>query len=83
MAMRDVLDRGFPVTCRLGELPGFGEFVEVQRGSLTGLERAHLGDWLVAVDAEELDSGLPFTALFHEYLARTRDELEGAWPLAA
>lgn len=80
---RDVLERGFPVTRRLGELPGFAEFVEGQRGLLSALERAHLGDWLVSVDAEELDANQSFSALFHEFLARTRDELEGAWACAA
>ena len=81
--MRDMLERGFPVTCRLAELPGFAGFVEAQRGALTGEERAHLADWLVVVDAEELDAGLPFTALFHEHLGRTREELEERWACAA
>jgi hypothetical protein len=73
---RDVLDRGFPVTLRLAELPGFAAFVEAQRGNLGAEERAHLADWLVVVDAEELDAGVSFTALFHEHLGRTREELE-------
>lgn len=83
MTRRDLLERGFPVTRRLAELPGFAGFVEAQRGRLTARERAHLADWLVVVDAEELDSGRPFTALFEEHLGRTRDELVEQYLLAA
>ena len=74
---REVLERGFPVTLRLCELPGFVGFVSAHN-ELSSRERAHLGDWLVSVDAEELESGQAPGSLFDDCLARTRDELE-AW----
>ena len=72
---RDVLERGFPVTLRLCELPGYAAFLETHAAALSSAERRHLGDWLVVVDAEELEAGSVTGALFDGFLERTMEEL--------
>ncbi|MBS2032825.1 MAG: hypothetical protein JST54_33435 [Deltaproteobacteria bacterium] len=72
---RDVLERGFPVTLRLCELPGYSAFLEAHGAQLSSVERRHLGDWLVVVDAEELEAGAVEGALFDGFLQRTLEEL--------